>query len=996
MKKIYVKLICLWLLLLPVTYSVFAQQQLLTGTITDEANNPIPDVLISIKEQPGITTNSDKSGKFTIAGQIGQHIEATSGQRHKTYRIETNPVTLSLTGKDAVISLGFGIERDKEEITSAIGIVGSDELSKSMAINPANVLFGKIPGLAVLQNGGMSWENDPTIFIRGVGTFRDASILTLVDGFERPVSSLSLGEIESVEILKDAAALAMYGQRGANGVLLVTTKRADAMGSKAEVSFEHGITEAFRLPKFLDAYGYARSMNEARSNDGLSPLYSQQDLDAYKSGGSPFFYPNVNWLNESFRNFGETDNLKTTFQGKTKDISYFTLLNYQTDKGLLGPVNDNEGYSTQLSYGKFNFRSNLDIDITKSTKFRVNLGGNLRETRTPGTSIAAIMSALYTTPAAAFPVKTFDNIWGGTSYYDNNPVAQITASGYRYNHTRELLADGSLEQKLDFILPGLSAEVALAYDNSATYTEGKTRKYQYESLAIVESGAGLMDTVKTIYGNDTELSYSSSLSNQMRHATAWGKLKYIKEWGTNSINSALLFQQDKLVRNGKSNTYLHQLVAGNLHYSRDMKYFADLSVSYSGTNMLPRGSRFGLFPALSLAWKLSDEDWFAKNGLFDNLKIRSSWGMTGNDLMIPQDISESTFPGGPGYYFSVNNNAQGGLKEGSLRSTGLTYETSVKSNVGVDASMFGMLELSADVFYDHRKNILVETDGIFSNVLGIVPPLQNSGIVINKGIELGINFHNNKGAFTYYVNGQFSYVRNKIVEMGEVYRPFDYLKRTGRSIGQAFGLEAVGFFKDLADIAGSPKQLFSVVKPGDIKYKDQNNDGVIDVYDEKPLEFNTRNPEIYYSASFGLEYKGFGIDALLQGIANQTIYLNTPSVFWPLRGQTTISGFSDNRWTLATVETASLPRLSTLENLNNYRPNSIWYINGSYLKLRSFEIYYNLPNQFISKLKLSNTRLFIRGIDLISIDHVHIVDPESIGITYPTCATYSLGIKIGF
>ncbi len=994
MRKNYIKFLYLFLLMLPVTYSGFAQQQILKGTIIDEANNPVFDAIITIKEQPMIITNSDKNGKFTIDGQIGQHIEIALGQRHKTVRIETNPMVLSITDNDALIPIGFGMMRNKEEITSAIGIVREDELSKSQAINPANALYGKIPGLAVLQNGGTSWSNDPTLFIRGVGTTRDNTILTLIDGFERPISSISLGEIESVEILKDAAALTMYGQRGANGVLLVTTKRADNKENNVKVAFEHGITQAFRLPKFLDASGYAQAMNQARANDGLSPLYSEKALSAFKSGESPYLYPNVNWLNESFRDFGETNNLKATFQKKAKNISYFTDLNYQTDKGLLGPVNDNDGYNTQLSYSKFNFRSNLDIDITKSTKFKVNISGNLRETRTPGTSISSIMSAIYATPSAAYPVKTFDNKWGGTSYYNNNAVAQISATGYQFSHTRELLADGSLEQNLDIILPGLSAEVALAYDNSASYAESKTKKYQYETLSTVSNG-GSIDTVKTLYGNNTELSYNSYLSNQWRHATAWGKLKYDKDWGNNSINSTFLFQQDKLVKNGQSNTYAHQLVAGNVHYSRDMKYFADISASYSGTNVLPKDSRFGLFPALSLAWKLSNEEWFVKNGLFDNVKIRASWGMAGNDL-IPQYLSASPFNGAAGYYFTSNSSGSGGINEGRLASSGLTYETSIKSNIGVDASMLGMIDLNLDVFYDHRKNILVESDGLISNVLGADKPLLTDGVVNNKGIELGVNFHNNKGAFTYYLNGQFTYVHNKIIQMGEAYRPYDYLKRTGQSIGQAFGLEAIGYFKDLADIASSPKQVFSEVKPGDVKYKDQNNDKVINSYDEIPLGNTTTNPEIYYSLSLGMEYKNFGMDALFQGTARQSVYLNTQGVFWPLIGNTSISTYSDNYWTPATAATASQPRLTTLDNANNYRPNSIWIKNGSYFKLRSLELYYKLPQQLVSKLRISDSRIILRGMNLFSIDHIHTVDPEEIGITYPTSSSYSIGIEIGF
>lgn len=999
MKKYYSKkYVILWLLLLLVTYTGLAQQQLIKGSVKGINGVPIPGAVISVKEQPGVNTSSDIDGKFTISGQIGQHIEVvTLSKCNKTFIITGDSMVLTLDSNDELIQLGFGIERRKEEITSAVGIVKSDELSKSTAINPANALFGKIPGLTILANGGVSWGNDPELFIRGIGTFGDASLLVLVDGFERPVSSLSLPEIESVEILKDAAALAIYGQRGANGVLLVTTKRGSVQGSKVDVSYEHGITQAFRLPNFLDASGYASSINQARLNDGLSPLYSQVELNAFKSGSSPYLYPNVNWLSETLRNLGSTDNTNASFQGSIKGVKYFTMVNFQTDKGLLGPVDENVGYSTQLSYSKFNFRTNLDIDITKSTKFKVSIGGNLRESRSPGNGQDAIMNALYSIPSAAFPVKTYNNVWGGTSAYNNNPVAQVSATGYGVQYIRQLLGDLRIEQKLDVILSGLSVEVATAYDNSAVFLEGKLKKYQYESLSVLKdpnSGA-IIDTAQVLYGNNTGLSYYNYLGNQWRHATFQGNLKYSKDWGTNAINSVFLFQQDKLVRNGQFNTFIHQLVALNSHYSRSGRYFADLSLSYSGTNVLPKGQRFGVFPALSLAWKLSDEEWFNKTTVFNNLKIRTSLGITGNDL-IPQNISEPKFGGARGYYFTKNNNVAGGFMEGMLGSSGVTYETSTKSNIGIDASMFGMLDLNMDFFYDQRKNILVGSSGLVSAIIGVTVPLTNAGIMNNKGVELGANFHKNKGDFNYHINGQFSFVRNKIVAKGESYQPYDYLKRTGRSYGQAFGLEAIGFFKDEADIATSPKQLFSELKPGDIKYKDLNNDGVIDNYDEKALGYNTMNPELHFSASIGFEYKGFGIDALFQGIGNQTIYLNTQSIFWPLRGNTSITDFSNNSWTPETAATATLPRLSTLENTNNYRPNSIWFTNGSFLKLRSLELYYNLPKQFISKWKLSSTQLYVRGMNLFSIDKVKVVDPEAKGVTYPTLSSFNVGIKLDF
>jgi hypothetical protein len=280
--------------------------------------------------------------------------------------------------------------------------------------------------------------------------------------------------------------------------------------------------------------------------------------------------------------------------------------------------------------------------------------------------------------------------------------------------------------------------------------------------------------------------------------------------------------------------------------------------------------------------------------------------------------------------------------------------------------------------------------------MGASLPLTNAGIMTNKGFELGVNFHKNKGDFNYHVNGQVSFVRNKIVETGEIYLPFNYLKRTGRSYGQAFGLEAIGFFKDGADIAASPKQVFSQVKPGDIKYKDQNDDGAVDEYDTKPIGFNMINPELYFSATIGVEYKGVGIDALFQGVGNQTMYLNTPGIFWPLRGNTSITDFSNNSWTAETASTATLPRLSTLENANNNRPNSIWFTDGSFVKLRSLELYYNLPKRLIANLKLSNMRIYVRGTNLFSIDKAGKLDPESIGVTYPTLSSFNVGVKLNF
>jgi TonB-linked SusC/RagA family outer membrane protein len=1009
MKKYYSKKhLYLWLLLLLITYPGLAQQKMFTGTINNEKGKPVPNVMVTIKEQPGVIVFTDNEGKFSIMGETGQLLQlSTRNQRYKTVRIVGDQIALTMSESDDLIPVGNRMEVRKEELTSAIGIVRADELTKSSVRNPANALYGKIPGLTVLQNGGTDWNSNPDMFIRGVGTFGigsfvNTNILVLVDGFERPISSLSLAEIESVAVLKDAAALAVYGLRGANGVLLVTTKRGTGKGLSVNVNYDHGMTNAFRLPTFLNAHDYASAVNQARSNDGLAPLYSQPELDRFQSGSDPYLNPNVNWLKEGLRDFGMADKFNISFQEQAASVRYFAILNYDHEDGLLGPVDRNTGYSTKSSGRKFNFRTNIDIDLARQLKLTVNFAGNLGEDGRPSTTNGEsdIFSVMYNTPSAAYPVTTYNPTnrtkknWGGSSTYGfTNPVALISGVGYDRQGTRELMSDIILSKKWG---NNITTDGGISYDKSFSYLDKRTFQYQYEQLTpVLDPNFAIVNTISTLYGSNTAMSFSTSVPYQWSRSTMFANAKYEKSWLDNEVNSMVMFQREELVKSGQNNTYRHLLGAGTVHYIKAGKYFADATLSYSGTNMLPVNSRFGLFPALSVGWKLSNEEFLKSSTIFDNLKVRASWGLSGNDQVI-QNISTTPWKSTTGYYFSSSNSSAGGFNEGRLASTPLTFETSSKSNIGLEASVFKMLDVNLDVFYDKRKGILVETGGSISGVLGVPQPYSSSGITSNKGMELSLNLHQSINELSYHIGGQLSLAKSKILEMHEVYRPNDYLKRTGQSIGQAFGLEAIGFFADATDIAASPKQTFSQVRPGDIKYKDQNGDNVINSFDEVPIGSSTKVPELYYSASVGLEFKGIGFDADFQGISNQTIYLNTSSIFLPLRTNTNISTFSNNSWTPATAATATLPRLSTLENVNNYRPNSIWYRDGSYLKLRSIELYYDLSKQMISKVKLSSARIYVRGMNLLSLDKIKVVDPEEIGAVYPTVSSFNFGIQLGF
>lgn len=999
--KYYILLTLIVWWLLPAS-SVFAQPATIAGFVTDPTGHPIEGAVIALVEDVNIQVVTDVDGKFAIHASPGQTLRViTKKGLEKTVMIHQEPMSITVGQQ---IPLGYGISQSKEELTGAVSAIETSELVDTRSlIDPTNALYGRLPGVTVLQSGGGDLPPTSTsLFVRGRGTFRDSSPLLLVDGFERPFSSLSFGEIERVTVLKDAAVLARYGQQGANGVVLVTTKRGSNDGLVVTASYDLSFTQPTALPDFVEASVYASAVNEARVNDGRDPLYSSSDLQAFGEGTSPYLFPNVDWFDEVLRDQGIRSNLNTSFRGGGERSQYFATLNYLGDNGLFGPVNHNEGYSTQLNYQRFNFRSNLDIDLTNDLLFQADVAGILIENNRPGGASRAndIFDAMYTIPSTAFPVRTPDGRWGGTSVYDNNPVAILTSSGYGQPNAREFTLTGRLRQNLDSFVEGLSAEGTVSYHNFGEFGERETRSYSYASISPVrDEGGNIVDTTVTVFGEDTDLSFNDSFSNKRQFSDVLGKLNYSRAINRNTVKATVLFHQSERVFDGQDNTFRRRNLVGNLHMGLSGKYFFDLSASYSGNNLLPAGDRYGFFPALSIGWLLTEEDLLQNIGFLDWLKLRTSWGMSGSDLLPtnnPYEINYSS--GGSSYWFSDANSSRSGLLQRRLATTNFTYENSQQTNIGVEAKLFEKLDLTVDLFYARRTNILTDTEGYVSEVLGIDPPQSSEGTVDNRGVEGTVKWQDTIGEVAYHLGGQFSFTRNEIVEMNEEFRPYSYLQRTGRPVGQNFGLEVIGFFEDEDDIANSPQQVFSDIRPGDIKYRDQNGDGFINEFDEVPLGYASGYPEIYFSADLGFRYKGIGVSALFQGTGNHTVYLNTPSVFRPLgEDNYTISTYYyDRRWTRETADTATLPRLTTESNANNYRPNNIWLVDGSYVKLRMLEIAYSLPVSWVEQLKLDNLQIYLRGVNLFSIDNVPMLDPEYLGTGYPLLRSYSAGFEIRF
>ncbi|MFA5416954.1 MAG: SusC/RagA family TonB-linked outer membrane protein [Bacteroidales bacterium] len=976
------KVITISILLL--IFLVVKAQTTVVGKITDKKGNPMSLVLIEVK---GIQTNrvlTDDKGIYSIKANIGDFLEISSSDgKSQLVKITKNQCNVTLDAKTDVIEKGYNFQTTKKASTMSSAAAGYEKMEKFSSLNPENALYGLIPGLSVQTNGGMIYANNPTIRLRGVGTLNNSSALVLIDGVERSLDRLSVNEIENVTVLKDAAALAIYGIRGANGVILVTTKRGEFGKMKVDVKYQHGLTTPFRLPKMVDAPTYALALNEALTNDGLAPKYTSGEIEMFRDGSNPDMYPNVNWLEEATRPSGNTNELNMSFSGGTENMRYFTNVNYANDFGLLKPIPSEEGYNTALNYYKLNIRTNLDIKLTRTTRMKVNVMGSIDDYTRPNVGPNTVFQRTVSLPAAAFPVKTTSDHWGGNLIYTTqNPVAGIASSGFVRGQNRILFADMNLEQNLSGFVPGLTAEAGLSFDNMADYIDTQSRTFQYETDSV-------------LYGNNSDLNFTSTLNDMYMNSSMYAKLNHLTETGNSRVNSFLLYTFEEAQRKTRNNKVARQSIIAGVNYSLSDRYFFDLVGSYSGSSYLSKGDKFHFYPAASAAWIISDEDFMKQVSGIDMLKLRASYGASGNDR-LSYELDRQFYVGGTSYYFTNSNTTAAAIKEGQLATADLKAELAVKANVGIDLMLLKGLDFSFDAFQETRSNILVPNSAVTSSVLGVTPSEINMGVVENKGFEAALTYSAEIGDFKYGVTAQYAFVKNKIIERNEGYKPYDYLYRTGNPIGTYYGLEAIGFFSDAADIANSYPQMFSVVSPGDIKYKDQNGDEIIDSYDVVKLGNSTLYPEVYYSFTVNAEYKGLGFEALFQGIENFQVSRTSADLYWPMQNNGNISEwyYNGGRWTPENKDNAKLPRLTTLDNANNFRNNSLWLQDGSYLKLRYLDIYYHLP---IKKNNvLSSAKVFVRGMNLFSLDHINDKDPEVMNTSYPSLSSYHFGCTVSF
>lgn len=975
---------------------LMAAQGNIAGFVLDKNEKPVAGAIVTLYGSE-INAITDSKGEFKLSFSQGSILEVQTAAFDKMfYKVEdTKNVRIIMNFPSDMVDMGLHFYRNVNNSTAAISGVRSNELNQTSAQTLQNALFGKVLGLTALQNGQAPVLENASFGIRGLQSLNDNDVVILVDGVERKINFISPDEVESVSILKDGAALAMHGYKAQNGIISIRTKRGAYNTRSVKVSYEHAFKQPVRLPQLANAATYAMAMNEALRNDGRPELYSAGEIKHFQDGDMPQFFPNVDWVNESFRNKGDANKYNIAFRGGSDKMRYFTMVDLISDKGFLKNTETNKDYSTQLAHSKMNVRTNLDIDISKTTALQVNLMGVLGEYNRPTRSNGTIYDAIYTLPSAAYPIKTYDGLWGGNATWPtDNPVAGIQATGFTRSLFRSLNADVTLDQKLDFLVKGLKATAQLSYDNSLEYWDFQTADYNYASdkLNIVTG-----DTTRYTGGAKKDLTFSHSYGLQFFRMNSSAALSYENSFGLNSIYTTLLAGYEHYVGRGQNTTINRQNFSWLANYSYDNKYIADLVLNLSGSNRLPASARYNLAPTVSGAWVVSREDFMKDLTWLNFLKLRASAGINYSDYTPSWNLTLQAFSTGSSYPLTKDHVWLGANSETRLPMSVVLAERSKRMNIGVDMLIFNGLSVTADIYKQRRDNQFVGQSGRISSVLGMTASYKNAGIVDSKGFELGLDWNKKMGELEINAGAKFSYSTSEIIEMYESPVAYSYLARTGKPVGQLFGLEAIGFFADQADIDNSPAQLFSNVKPGDVKYKNQNDDNVIDQNDVVAIGKNSQLPEMYFSFNVGAEYKSIGFNAMFQGVGGYSAMPMTKAMYKPLIDNATISEhYYQNRWTPETTASALYPRLTTEQNDNNYQNSTLWLKDASFLKLRHCELYYKLPQSVIKYAKMSEMKLYVRAMDLILFDKIKQFDPEVIGIQYPTDRSLHLGVNIIF
>lgn len=986
-------------------------QQAATGKVSDEGGVFLPGVNVLIKgTSTGVSTDADgnytlmvKNDDVLIFSFIGYASQEVAVASRTVIDVVLVP---DITSLQEVVVVGYGEQR-KSNVTSAVSAVSSKELKQSPVANMSNALIGRVPGLIATQRSGEPGADGSNLLIRGISTTGDNAPLIVVDGIPRSFSQIDPNEVESITVLKDASAAAVFGVRGANGVIMVTTKRGQIGKPSLSYTSRYDWQVPTRLPDFLDSYNYALLYNEARTNQGQAPLFSDAALEAYKTGSDRDAYPNTDWVDEVLKSSAMQQYHNVNLSGGADKINYFVSLGYFDQDGLYKSTN----------FKRYNFRANVDADVTNTTKFSIDIAGRQEDRDYPGTSAGTIFSrVMRNLPTAA---AVYSNGLPG-HYAGNNPVLDVTKSGYAKDVNNVFVSNLRIVQQLPFV-KGLSLKGTLAFDKGLRNVKNWSTPYTYYSYnsttqVFTPNTPGPASLTET-YSQYTSLTTEASINfartirkhdlsamvlltqtqNKSKNFNA-GRINFI----TNSVDQFVTGSDENQSAFGSADETARRGYIGRLTYGYGGKYLLEANFRYDGSENFPKDKRWGFFPSLALGWRVSEEPWFQNIGgnVIDNLKLKASWGKLGNDA-IGRFRYISTYDFSDAYVFGEDPVVAKSLIQGALPNENITWENASMTNIGFELALWnGKITAEADYFFKRTEDILGTRNLSVPVSSGILLPVENIRIVDNRGFDFVVSHQQTIGEVGYVVRLNTTFAKNKLVYADEPENTNPLRRVTGKSLNQFIGYVAEGLFQSDDEIAAAPNQGPGV-KPGDIRYKDLDGNNIINGEDQTYIG-RSRTPEMVYGISVGVNYKNFDLSVLFQGAERVNAYVANEAAWAFFNGGKVTTKHLD-RWTPDNRD-ATYPRLTTSPTSNNTRFSSYWLKDASYLRLKNVELGYNVPKSIVSRIHLNAIRVYVTGQNLITWDKLDVLDPEGPGAGgdaergwfYPQQKIMGAGINITF
>lgn len=1009
--------------------NAWAQTKQVSGVVTDGTGETV--IGASVLEKG--TTNgtiTDLDGKFILTVNENAVLQI-SYVGYTTLEVPVKGKTsFNITLKEdsemleEVVVVGYGAQK-KESVVGAISQVSNKELLQSPAANVSQAISGKIAGVITSQTSGAPGSDDTQIYIRGRATFAgDAQPLVLVDGVEREFSQIAPDDIETISVLKDASATAVYGVRGANGVMLITTKRGKEQKPEVSLTANWQIQSPTRTDTYLDSYQSVMLLEEALANDGLPSQYSASDIEMFRrsvagelTGVDAMLYPNVDWYDEVLNSTAPAQRYNVSVRGGTKRMRYYASAELYDQQGLVKDLsNDAYGNSSSPSFRRYAFRANMDFFLIKDLTVSVNFGTRFEERGGPNSNESSSYSEIFYemnhTPGWLFPVSAqvqngekTETIYGGTSQYQNNIVGRLAEAGF-YRATNTINETNFIaDYKMDWLTPGLSVKGMLSFDYDSYNRKLYSKSFATYQLTDTSNPSELKSWNR--FNSDGELAGSQS------HAADYklymeAQVNYARTFGKHDVTGMVLYNQnDHRVNDELARRY--QGLVGRATYAYDDRYLAEVNFGYNGSENFMKGRRFGFFPAFSVGWRVSNESFMEKySNWLNNLKIRASYGQVGNDIysvngVVQRFLYEEAWNQIANDY-TFGTSGQTGIYEAQYPNYRVTWERAHKYNLGIEFGLFnGLLNGNVDVFYEKRNDILT-TYQTRPEWVGVNMAAGNLGKTTNKGYEIELKHHNTIGKdFDYTVGFTFSHAKNEITSKDEPALMTEYRKEEGHPIGQYYGLVCDGFVTQ-ADIDGGqlPTSTFGDVKVGDLKYRDMNNDGFIDERDETFIGYSDV-PENMFALTLGANYKGWGFSIMFQGVNKVSRYYDAEAMYAFVNGGK-VKEHHLQRWDPAQSEEYNLANAKyPLLHYDSYgdhnqRQNSFFLKNGAFVRLKNIELSYTLPKEWIKVVGMSNCRLYVNANNLVTWDHLDgLTDPESNGSNrYPIMKTVNFGVNINF